>query len=416
MKKLFLYTLLLVSFTLFGCEYDNYEAPSVTFSGRLLYNGNPFPYDGNSGRGLFSFYQWGFGKVDPGTSMYTREDGSYQQLLFPGEYKLTLVNKSLPFEVEEFPARTVGYDSIYYDLHENTKADFHVTPYYEISGLKAELDGIDIKASFHVKRVEGTRKPAPRVVKARIYLGINRLVNSMCPVVAETPVDISEEGDVTVSISAINYRTGYQDNFRNYAFYRVALELENVPDYYLFSEIQRIDGIPEEFNEVTAQFLKNYKQPFEVVSYFPGQTDNRRGILADWTASNEEVQYTMYDGWADRLFMCAENWGGPGLEGSVYQTFTLPAGKYVFIATRGWNKEVVGADEAYFAIAKGEGIEWNDPDMLAKGDCFLPEHQNTIPLTVEVETDTEVSMGYVVNFVPGEFNALSFTAFTIYKI
>ncbi len=89
-------------------------------------------------------------------------------------------------------------------------------------------------------------------------------------------------------------------------FYRVALELENIPDYYLFSETKEITGIPEEFDDITNQYLKNYKQPFNVVSYFP---DSRRGILSDWLTSNAAVQYTMYDGWSDRLFMCAENWG-----------------------------------------------------------------------------------------------------------
>lgn len=407
-----IYMLLLMLLGLSSCEYDNYDAPSVTFSGQLLYNGSPFLHDGNPARNIFAFFQEGFGKIDPGTGMFTREDGTFQQLLFPGEYKLTLVNKALPFEIEELPIQAVGYDSIAYDLRKDTKVDFHVTPYYEISNLEAGMDGIDIKATFHVKRVEGTRLPAPRVVKAKIYLGTNRLVNSICPVVAETPVNISEEGNVTISISAINYRNGYQENFREYAFYRVALELENVPDYYLFSDIKKVEGIPEEFNDVTNEHMKNYRQPFEVVSYFP---DARRGVLADWIASNDAVQYTMYDGWADRLFMCAENWGGPGLKGSIYQTFTLPAGKYVLIATRGWNKEVVGADEAYFAVAKGKGIEWNSADILVKGDCFLPEHQNTIPLALTLEQNTEVSVGYVVNFVAGEFNALSFTAFTIYK-
>ena len=417
MKKLIYILTCLILICNSSCEYDNYDEPSITFSGQLVYNDAPFMYDGSPSKGLFTFFQTGFGKVDVGTNMFTREDGTYQQLLFPGEYKLTLVNKKLPFEIEEFPAKTIGYDSISYELKKNTVEDFHVIPYYEISGLNAKMEGINITASFHVKKVQGTRLPAPKIVKARIYLGINKFVNSYSPVVAETPVNISEEGDVTISISAINYRTGYQDNFRDYAYYRVALELENTPDYYLFSDIQRIDGIPEEFNDVTSEYLKNYRQPFEVVSYFPNQPDNRRGILADWIASNEAIQYTMYDGWPDRLFMCAENWGTPNpLEGAIYQTFSLPAGKYIFIATRGWNKEVVGADEAYFAIAKGNGIEWNSNDILVKGDCFLPEHQNTIPLSLTLEQDTEISLGYVVKFLPNEFNALSFTSFTIYKI
>jgi len=419
MKKIILSLLAILSLT--ACEYDNYKGPDVTFSGQLLYNGEPFIYDGNDARNLFLFFQEGFGKIDWGTKMHTQSNGSYQQLLHQGEYKLTLGNVKYPFEISEFPPMAAGYDSIYYDMRKDTKQDFHITPYYEISDVDARLEGIDIIANFKVKKVLGTGIPAPRIVKARIYLGINNFVNSKSPVVGEADVNLSDDGEITVSIDAIKYRNGYKENFRDYAFYRVAIELENISDYYLFSDVQKIEGIPEEFDEVTDQYLKNYKQPFNVTSYFPVPTDKRRGILSDWTASNNDVQFTMYDGWGDRLFMCAENWGGPNLlNGSIYQTFTLPAGKYVFIARRGWNWWDVenngGKDRAFFAIAKGRGIEWKSPNIIAQGDCGDPASRVSMPLTITLDQDTEISMGYVVNFPAGETNALSFTSFIIYAI
>ena len=149
--------------------------------------------------------------------------------------------------------------------------------------------------------------------------------------------------------------------------------------------------------------------------------DSRRGILSDWLTSNVAVQYTMYDGWSDRLFMCAENWGNPtALQGAVYQTFTLPAGKYLFIATRGFNwwdiENEGGKDRAFFVVAKGKGIEWKSPSIIAQSDCGDPASRVSMPLNITLEQETEVSMGYVVNFPGGETNALSFTAFTIYAI
>ncbi len=419
MKKILVLLFGLVALT--ACEYDNYDGPDVTYSGQLLYNDKPFIYDGNDGRNLFLFFQEGFGKIDWGTGMHTKADGSYQQLLHQGAYKLTLRNVKYPFEISEFPAKAVGYDSIPYQLNKNVKQDFHVTPYYEISDVEASLEGIDIIARFKVKKVSGTSVPAPRIVKARIYLGINNFVNSKSPVVGEATVNLNGDGEISVSVDAIKYRSGYKENFRDYAFYRVAIELENIPDYYLFSDIHQIADIPEEFNDVTDQYLKNYKQPFNVLSYFPIPTDKRRGILSDWIPSNDDVQFTMYDGWGDRLFMCAENWGGPNLlNGSIYQTFTLPAGKYVFIARRGWNWWDVenngGKDRAFFAVAKGKGIEWKSPNILVQGDCGDPASRVSMPLTLTLDQDTEVSMGYVVNFPAGETNALSFTSFIIYAI
>ncbi len=40
------------------------------------------------------------------------------------------------------------------------------------------------------------------------------------------------------------YQNGYVNNFRDYAFCRVAIELENIPNYYLFTEVKKIEGLP----------------------------------------------------------------------------------------------------------------------------------------------------------------------------
>ena len=124
--------------------------------------------------------------------------------------------------------------------------------------MDAKLEGINIVAKFKGEESFGTSKPAPRIVKARIYLGINHFVNSKSPVVAEQEVDanFSGDGELTVSIDAIKYRTGYKENYRDNAFYRVALELENIPDYYLFSETKEITGIPEEFDDIFESIFK----------------------------------------------------------------------------------------------------------------------------------------------------------------
>ena len=54
MKKIIILLLATILFT--ACEYDNYDAPSVTFSGQLLYNDKPFLCDGNDARDIFLFF------------------------------------------------------------------------------------------------------------------------------------------------------------------------------------------------------------------------------------------------------------------------------------------------------------------------------------------------------------------------
>ena len=53
MKKIII--LLLATILLTACEYDNYDAPSVTFSGQLLYNDKPSLCDCKDARDITNF-------------------------------------------------------------------------------------------------------------------------------------------------------------------------------------------------------------------------------------------------------------------------------------------------------------------------------------------------------------------------
>lgn len=47
------------------------------------------------------------------------------------------------------------------------------------------------------------------------------------------------------------------------------------------------------------------------------------------------------------------------------------------------------------------------PSIIAQSDCGDPASRVSMPLNITLEQETEVSMGYVVNFPGGETNALS---------
>ncbi|WP_455584734.1 DUF3823 domain-containing protein [Bacteroides sp.] len=231
-----------------SCEYDNYEAPSRLFSGQLKCDGENFPYDSN--RDLFRFLQSGFGKVDGGTGMRVDDDGHYQQLLFNDDYKLTLVNQQLPFEIPElgiFKAG-IGYDSIAYHIQSDVVKDFEVKPFYKISNLNAELSGNKIVATFDVTKMTNTVKEPPRIKRTYIYLSTSKLVNSNIKCQKLTLISATDPTTLQASIPLAEYRKKqyYPNNFRTYAFYRVAIELDGIPDYYLFSEVKKIENLPVE--------------------------------------------------------------------------------------------------------------------------------------------------------------------------
>lgn len=236
----------LAATALTSCEYDNYEAPSHTYAGQLVCDGENFPFDSN--RTIFNFLQYGYGKVDGGTEMRITDEGQYRQLLFDADYKLTLVNKKLPFELPDFESLGdgLGYDSIHYSVQSDIKQNFTVIPYYKISGLQARLEGENIVAGFTVAKTTGTSKPAPAIKKVYIYLSTGNIVNSWNKCQRSEEVHAAGSAPFTISIPLSMYREKqyYINNFRTYAYYRVAVELEGIPDYYLFSTIGRIDNLP----------------------------------------------------------------------------------------------------------------------------------------------------------------------------
>lgn len=246
MKKIIFLNFIIISLLLTSCEYDNYDAPSLLLHGKLIYNGQNFLYDGNPDRAVLRVFQAGFGKTDGGTNLRIDETGSYQQLLFADDnYKLTLNNRRYPFEFKDFKPRPIGYDSLTVKLRNNLEMDFEVIPYYTLNNFTVTHEGAEIVMRVSVAKVSGTDNAAPKAVKVRSYLNTGALVNSKTTCVVEQIIDITDQGDIEMRIPISTYRSKYVNNFRAYAFCRMAIELENIPDYYLFSETIKIEGLPQ---------------------------------------------------------------------------------------------------------------------------------------------------------------------------
>ena len=77
-----------------SCKKDNYEAPSSTLSGRLVYGGDSIGLEKD--QVPFELYQYGFGKVGALGATFTPE-GRYSALLFDGEYKMIIPTSQGPF-------------------------------------------------------------------------------------------------------------------------------------------------------------------------------------------------------------------------------------------------------------------------------------------------------------------------------
>jgi len=250
MKKIIILSVLFLMFFLTSCEYDNYDEPSIVISGKLLNNGENFLYDGNPTRSVLKVIQKGFGKVDNGITIRIDEQGEFRQLLFPGEYWLTLNNNAYPFEIPDFKSlgAGLGYDSIYINLKKSVDMKFEVKPYFNITDFTGQVEGNNLVLRANVTKNTDTSEPAPRVIFCRGYASTGIMVNGASTCSKAVRAIIPEEGSIEVSLPIFDgitsYRGAYTNNFREHAYCRVSIELEGIQNYYLFSNIIKVENVP----------------------------------------------------------------------------------------------------------------------------------------------------------------------------
>lgn len=153
-----------------------------------------------------------------------------------------------------------------------------------------------------------------------------------------------------------------------------------------------------EIGDVTAKYLKNTGYPFiSTEREFEG---GRWGNLDHWTANDAAKSHNGYGGFnsdAGGTFGLESGWGSPNIpNGKVYQTTTLPKGKYAFeVAEWEWNG--IKNDPAYFVAALGNSLP--DVDKVDEALSYSSLSGGIVEFTLE--EDSEVSLGVVVNFVEG---------------
>ena len=415
----YLFIIILLAAGISSCKYDNYSPPQLNFTGQLMYNGKPFLFDGapNGTSDIVQLAQYGFGKNGGFITAQVQADGSFKQLVFPGSYHITMKNTPYPFVMDEWPKNAGNqYDTMHVNINGDYNLKVNVTPYFEITNVTGKISGTDYVVSFKVNQVRAGAK----LKKARAYVNTAEIVNSTVRYNVEKNiegVDISQP--IEIKISLIEYRNKFQNNFRDYMFYRVALETDISTSYFLWSDVSKATGLPISFKDVTSKYLKNYQQPYATTEGPSWWGDRgRRKLVNDWLFTNQ-MDETMFDGWGDRMALSAENWGWrqPGLTGAIWQSATMPAGKYVLVVERGpsYLKGDLqgGRNRAVVAIATGATMNWNSTNIFAKADLGAPENGDVITIPFELSASTQVSIGFAVNFPGNELNAVFFRSWKI---
>lgn len=142
--------------------------------------------------------------------------------------------------------------------------------------------------------------------------------------------------------------------------------------------------------------------------------------LADWIA-NEAVTNSRPTGagYDDNVGkMGIERWGSwdnPIINGKIYQTFTLPNGKYRFEVNMG---QVIPDRDTYFVVADGSDLPNDTQIATAIASKAITSDFNTtlLPLDFTLPASKKISAGFLLNFDQGLQKVLQVTSIKLYKI
>lgn len=219
--KLHYISLLACGVSLLSCKKDNYDAPSNTLSGKLVYQGQTFGVEKD--QVPFQLYEFGFGKVGPIGSSFTQE-GTYSAVLFNGTYKLIIPNGQGPFMWKK---TAVGNpDSVTISLNGNQVLDLEVTPYYLINDAQVSGSGGKVNATFKVAKII-TDVNAKDIENIRLYINKTQFVSAGNNI-GSANIDgaaIADPNNVSLSVNVPAIAPA-----QNYVFARVGLKVKDVED------------------------------------------------------------------------------------------------------------------------------------------------------------------------------------------
>lgn len=213
-----------------SCEKDNYDPPSITLSGRLVYQGEPIGVQRD--QVPFELYQYGFGKVGPIGQSFA-QDGTYSALLFAGEYKMIIPLGQGPFMS---PLNSAGGpDSVAISLSADQTLDVNVTPYYMIRNAQITASGDKVLSTFSIEQII-TDANAKNIKSVSLFVNKTQFVSA-----ADNIASTTIEGATITDPSNMSLETTIPaiSPAQNYVFARIGVEIDGIEDR-IFSPLVKV--------------------------------------------------------------------------------------------------------------------------------------------------------------------------------
>lgn len=213
-----------------SCKKDNYEEPSSTIKGRIVYQGEAVNVERD--QVPYELYQYGFGKVGALGASFA-QDGSFSALLFDGDYKFIIPNGQGPFMWKQNAAGAP--DSLAITLRGTQTLDVDVMPFYMIRTPQITGAGGKVSATFKVEKII-TDANAKDIERVSLYInktqfvsgGDNIKITDLAGSAIMDPNNISLSVDVPSIVPT-----------QNYVFGRIGLKIAGVEDM-IFSPVQKV--------------------------------------------------------------------------------------------------------------------------------------------------------------------------------
>lgn len=230
MKIKFHHIVLALLLATVGCKKDNYDAPSLKLTGKLVYKGEAIGVEYN--QVPYELYQPGFGKVGP-ISQTFGQDGSYSSLLFKGNYKFTIPPNQGPFLWKELPSGK--RDTVAVALTGNQTMDVEVTPFYMIRDAKLTAGSGKVTATFNIEKVI-TDANAKDIERVSLYINKTQFVSGGDNIASTdlAGADITTLNNITMNVSIPGITPT-----QSYVFARVGIKIAGVEDM-IFSPLTKV--------------------------------------------------------------------------------------------------------------------------------------------------------------------------------
>ena len=161
MKAIF-FSLLVGSVLLAGCAKDNFEPPTSTITGRVVYENQPVGVRTNGVQ--LELWQRGY-QLFTKIPVQVAQDGSFSATVFDGDYKLVRLRGNGPW--------VDNTDTIAVQVRGAAQVDVPVQPYYVIRNATMQKVGTNLTATATVSQATAGRA----IERVTLYVGATQFVD-----------------------------------------------------------------------------------------------------------------------------------------------------------------------------------------------------------------------------------------------